>query len=278
MGKLIGLMNIWMVPAFFVFVAGWLVGGGHLLRKSLLKRGNIRKPPKLGSCVLSVFLAGSAGGFAAVIIVYFFYVLAVFTQLKYFFAISGVILSLISMVAVSMLVLWAKYEVSFGEAVRLGSPAIGGVLALAFLISLLVGVPSYLVNKTSNAREKTVTNLRGMHNGLRAYERAIGRPPKTLKDLITKNYLEPRQLKSAAFPDKEIAFFYIPASVLLKRDTASANKIIACEFGGGQMGSGRAVLMVNGESEWYDKDEFQELLAEEINTEFAAALRAAETP
>ncbi len=278
MGRLIGLMNIWMVPAFFVFVAGWLIGGGHLLRKSLLKRANIRRPPKLGSCVMSVFLAGSAGGFAAVIIVYFFYVLAVFTQLKYFFAISGVILSLISMVAVSMLVLWAKYEVSFGETVRLGSPAIGGVLALALLMAVLVGVPSYLVGKTTKARKGAVTALLRIHNVLRLYERAIGRPPKTLSELLEKNYLEARELQSPAFPEREVGFFYKPTSVFIERDITLTRKIIACEFGGGQIGSGRAVLMVNGDCQWYDKNEFQDLLAEEINAEFAAALRAAEAP
>ena len=277
MGRIIGLMNIWMVPAFFVFVAGWLVGGGYLLRKSLLKRtGTTRRPPKLGSCVLSVFLAGSAGGFAAVVILFFFYVLAVFMQMKLFFAILGAILSLISMMAVSLMVLWARYDVSFKDTVKLGGPAIGGVLGIAFLLAILVGVPSYLVGKTTKSRDKSVTNLLRIHNAMHIYERAIGKPAETLEVMVGKNYLVDREIQSPAFPDKAVGYFYMPTSVLVKKDSPSLRKIIVCDFAGGEIGSGRAALMVNRDCEWYDEDDFQDLLAEEINAEFAAALRAAE--
>ncbi len=276
MGKISDLMNIWMVPGFFVFVAGWLVGGCYLLYKSLAKRPGSRRPPKMGSCVLSVFLAGSAGGFAAVLILFFFYAIAVFTNMKMFFATTGAILSLVSMVAVSLMVLWAKYDVSFKETVKLGGPAIGGVLGLAFLLAILVGVPSYLVGKTTKNRDKAQTNLLQIYAAMDVYERAIGRPAESLDVLLEKNYLVEREIQSAASPDKTIGFFYMATSVLVKKDSDSMRKIIACDFGDGQIGSGRAVLMVNRDCQWYDEDDFQDLLTEDINAEFAAALRAAE--
>ncbi len=276
MGRIIALMNIWMVPAFFVFVAGWLVGGGHLLRKSLHKRDPSRKPPKFGSCVLSVFLAGSAGGFVAVVIAYFFYVLAVFTELKYWLAVPGGVVALIAMVFVCFAVFWAKYEVTYLQAVKLGSPAIGSVLAVGLLLVLVVGVPSYLVSETTKSRNESKNNLLRIHNGILLYERALGRPPESIDELVEKNYLASREVKSPAFPDKKVGFFYKKISLLRKRDAAEQRKIVACDFGGGQIGSGRRVLMVNRDCDWYDENEFQELLAEEINAEFAAALRAAE--
>jgi hypothetical protein len=195
---------------------------------------------------------------------------------------AGAYLAFLVGVAAGLLACWwvikAMFATTFGGAVLAWLPTLAqGVFFLPFLAALLVPTlqqASELTNRTicmSNLSSigKAITLYQGLNNG---------RMPPDLDALIAdgqpaKLFRCPSADPMNRPPGQKHDYFYLPAPA-----SADPNRIIACDFRANHRGKQRNVLYAGMNVGKMTEADFQAALADPVNAELAAALRAVEPP
>ena len=268
----------WMLLPLAVLVVGWLLGGGYLLQRRLHKLLDQRRPPRLGDCVLSIFLAGAAGLFSAATVLFLFYAVAVQLEAKWL-AIPGSLISLMALLALSFLVIFARHGLTLRQSLAVATPPILAVLGLTIVLGVPTGTLSYWLNQREKARNESIARLLRIYSAIEdSYERRFSQTPKTLQAIADTGDIDARYLASPNSPDRAIGYFYFPRRIRSVPSSDRGEQIIACEFADCTAGAGRVALLLNRECHWYSPEQFQALLDKPDNVEFAKALHKAEAP
>jgi hypothetical protein len=261
---------VWHLPFIALFLVGWVVGGGFVLRWSL-RRKAVEIPGRkirLGRCIRDSFLAGLGGGFAGVVafsLVYF-----IGQRMDAELVIPGAALGLVSLVMMTYLVFVAMYDMPWRRLVSAATPTVGVIVLLGGIVGVAGGVPAYYA--TAEKREEDVCRnhlslIRALAERSAAYTK---NRPASLQELLDKKVVtNPDLLRCPAQPGNPAGYAY----VCLKPD-ASKKSILACDARPVHNG-GRMVILLSGECQWFSEKEFQDLLNRPENKPIAGVLRAA---
>jgi len=272
-GKIAKLLEVWHLPILLAFVAVWLLGGGYLLYRKLGKE-EIGRRLRLGRCVQGAFLAGLAGLFGAV-------VMAMLAEAvgravgasAYSLLVPTGLAAVAAMVTLALLVLYVMFPLPFRRIAAASWQSLALVLVLAAVLAVACGVPARRKRTIEFRRHYCLTRLNFIHRGLLQYQQQFGgRLPPTLDLLVTHKFIPPEDLLCPGAPQRKIGYFYMP--VLLEPGRERTTALRACDYRGNHRGKGRNALYANGDPFWYDEDDFQKILKDPNNVEFAAGLRA----
>ena len=267
----------WQLPMFLGLIVGWLWGGGWLLHRSL-KRAGYPKRIAFPRCLLIVFLAGItaiATGGATVLLVRGMFESTDIT-LTVTGTVVGAIVAAVVMIIVALLVVYAMLEFSFRRSLAASVIPVAAIISLTAVIGSAGLVPAYFLRVRELKRDRCRNaNLRLLVVSLQSYQQRHGAPSPTLAALVEQNLIDPNRLRCHGAPEREIGYFYFP--LLMAADGPNATRLLLCDYRANH-GGGRNVLFANGGIFWYDEEEFQELLQQEENKSFTAALRTAEGP
>jgi len=259
----------WQLPLIFIFIAGWIVGGGYLLGWSF-KWQKIEKKVPLQKHIFASFLAGSGGVIAAGILLLFFRQIA---GSNMGLLILGLLLGSILALVVAFYVLYAFYNLSAAKTLKISLPPVGGIFILAVLIALLSGVPSYYITRKRLLRNTCRQRLLYIDRAIRnTYEKKFEKPPIRLQALVDKEAILSHLLQCPRNTRREITYFYAPSKSIAREEETKT--IRACDYHVNHHSKGRNVLFVNGNCEWYSEKDFQKLLKLPENQSFAEALKS----
>lgn len=267
-----------LFPILAVVLFVWLVGGGYLFQKILGKRTDRRKYP-LKHGILVSLLCG-AGGVVSALALYFIVKTIVPVKpgpdaipINWF----GVVLGAIGYFTVSYLIVFSMDKLSAKETLQASfvpiiTPVLVGVLVVGPSFYLL----SYKRVQAERSRQRliydTAVLMNKVYNALEKRKLQTGRSASSLEELVTENYLEPKDIRSPANP-KGRGFFFNGDSTTT---VSSSRKILLCDYEENFGDKGRTVLYCGGYPEFLSRASFQARLQEAENRKFAQALEAAE--
>lgn len=269
---LAGISNflfVWHLPMFAVLVAGWLMGGGWLLLRSLRKT-QYPKRIRLPRCVLIFLLAGLGGG--SVGLVSFYLLNSIGDAIDVNLKVVGVIVAAPTFLGVAYLVVYAMLELSMGAALKAAAVPLGAQIVLMGVIGTAGGVPAFYMRHELHRRSMCRANMDYVLQALDGYQRNYEKPVAKLEILVEQNLIEAKYLKCPGAPEREIAFFYYASRLV---DSSKPDQLLLCDYRGNHSW-GRNMVMTNGQRGWRDDGKLRALLDADENKEFATALRAAE--
>ncbi len=268
----------WHLPLFLLFIAAWLIGGGYLLARRVAK-ANERRHPEIGKGVLHMLLAGGAAAIAMA--VFYFLLKSIENAAGGPVRAIGMAPAALLSLAIGYAVLFAIYDFKAWQLIKIASPAIGAVLAVSAIIAAVAYLPTRASRVEKGRKDRSEGNLRLISKAIQVYEDfAGGRPPKSLEMLTSEitmgslkkqPLLTPTHLQSPFIGEGKTGFFYLPVPRVTERTT---KRLIVCEYSHSRSSIGRAVMFANNEVRAVPEGEFQSLLADPQNAEFAKAFRA----
>lgn len=251
-----------------VFIIGWLLGGGYLLLRSMGKQP-LNPAAKLPRCVGAALLAGLAGAFSGGVL--YMLLAAIGKGLGVNLGALGTIVAVAAMIAVGYLVIYAMFNLPFGNVLRAAGPAIFGTILLAVVIGAAAAIPARYATQARRRREMAIHRLQRIHRAILMYEIKTGRSPKTLSALTEEHYIDASALRHPCAPQSAVGYFYLPARSVPYMEQTKAVRV--CELV--PSGDGRLLLFANGRCRWYSSREAQRILDLPENAAFASALAAA---
>ena len=262
-------VGIWVVLVGAPLLAVWVVGGGFLLQRAIQPDVS-RRQGRLGRCCLISFLNVVAGVVAGGITMFLVDTIdkRIGPDLRWATLVAG----LLGFLAVTVVVLYASFEFSFRRTARLWGRAYLGVLVLALLVTAPVGWYVYKSRQTMVARGYSAVQLQRLYKAVVRCGR--GMAPDTLSWLVERNDLNNQDLQCYRNRGRAVDFFYQKRTIL--SPTEASREVFACDFIDNHGGTGRVVILTNGEAGWYDADKLPELLKLPENQDFAEALAEAE--
>ena len=269
----------WWPPAIVIFIAGWIFGGGLLLRRSIRHRSPNAKADVL-RCLLGIALAGAAGALSGLIV--FLLLRTIGATAGVSLVIPALILGAATILAVGYVCLYATFTLSAKETLLASAPAAGAVLALAIVIGLASSLPSYYLRHRDLRQQRARGALQELAIAIGSYQRDLraaglpekdARPPESLDVLVEQNKIAVQKIRPAG-PDGPAKYFYLqpPADAPLQ---PGVPVLMVCELLAHD--GGRAVLYVDKNASWVSNKDFEALLARPENLRFAEAFRAAAT-
>jgi len=270
LGALRDYVHLWQLVPMSAIVIAWLWGGSWLLLRSL-KKANYPKRIKQPRCVLIVFLAGLAGTAAGGAFFFLFETIGRITDTD--MRAVGAAVGAVVLAAVSFLVIYAMLEASIKQSLAIATRPLAAVL----LVTAVIGGPTAAVTaagrRTQLERQRCQSRLMYIHSGLLSYQRVFGKPADNLQQLVEENQVDAGEAGCPTSRGGGGAYFYLPCRVVPRGETAE--RIVACDLAGNHKG-GRNVLFANGLAVWYGRKDFDKLLKQDAQKEFAEALAAAE--
>lgn len=275
---------MWQLPLLLVFLGGWVFGGGWLLHRTVQRLAGGDRKATLPRCVVAVLLAGLGGAFGGAVLFGLINKIGAVTDAE--LLIPGLVIGALVALVLGYLVIYAMFSMSAKRTLKVAAVPMVGVVLLAGVVAAAAGVPAWYIRQGQIARDSAEQRLRYIHAAVRNYQldRAaggrLGPMPPSLDVLVQERIVDAKILKSPGLPDRDKAFFYHPPAELTFGEADS--KLLACEVASHD--GGRAVLLIRpapgddtrGEARWLSDEEFEQLLQEPQNREFAEALRAAE--
>lgn len=264
--------HLWQLPLFLILGAGWLIGGGRLLLRSIKQR-QYSKRMHLGRCVLISLLSGLAGVIAAAAFSYLVLSIGKATDTNLKIAAGAV--GLVVLMATAYFVIYAMLELSFSSALKAAALPLTAQIIMLIIVGSAAGVPAHFIRQSQLSRIRCRNNMSNyLAVAIRMYERTYETPPPDIKALLNRNLMDSNKLNCPAAPEDTMGYFYYPTHLIDVRE--SSEQIAACDVRGNHSG-GRNVLLSNGYTRWYDEEELQVLLSQPQNEEFAAVLNTAES-
>lgn len=238
-------------PLLLIMAAVWALGGGALLwvgAKYVAKLPSV----SFGRAVLAMLLAGVAG--------------IVLSPLNLLFGLGVLVL-----IPVTWLIIMWILKTSFGKAILAWLPTLGmGIILIPLLISILI--PSLARAREPAKRASCHSNLASIGKSVALYtNNNLDVYPPTFEHLILDGMV-PKALKCpSAESDRESDYFYLaPAN-----SEVDGSTIIACDLRINHKGV-RNFLMADFSVGQAKTEQFQQMLQEPQNAEFAKALAAFE--
>lgn len=272
---------LWEIPVLLVFAAAWIWGGGYVLRWSLARQ-NLQKKFTLGRCMGASLLSGAAGAVAGGVIYMMVNTIMGSAAFKNVFgepegrlSLPGLILGGISLIVVSYLVAFAMFGLSAKRTLVVWGKPMGALVLLALVLLLPTALIARHIGGDNRTWRTCQSRMQFIHRELERYEQDLGSPPADLKQLLRlRNPIPPNFLTCPLIPENEVGYFYVrPVSILHREDP---KVILLCDLRDSHGGSGRSVLLIDGTVRRHSEEEFQAMLGEPQNAQFAQALRAFE--
>ncbi len=266
-------LHVWQWAPLGVFVAAWLVGGGWLFRREMLKASEFpRRRVKFGRGLLASFTTGLAGMVVGLLVGVLFHQMGKRFQLPalgYAGIAAGAMMALVAAYAAGYMVLGLSARRTFAVAWR----PIVAVFALAAIMTAACAPTSISQTRAEEARSACARNILAIAHGFQqAFE-----PPKDLQDLVAGKHLRDAQIYCPASQKK---YFYMPIHRTDELDNVIDKKLdkmlIVCDLAGNHPG-GRHVIFANLFCTWKTDSEFDELLKLPVNKAFAKELQKAES-
>jgi hypothetical protein len=272
LGKLQEYLYLWQLPFIGVFLVGWILGGGYLLRGSVRKAlPEMRRRITLGRCVLVSILSGTTAMGAGIAV--YLLVNGLGEKIDADLQIVGVIAAIPVAAVMAVLSVYATFHLSLAKSARVLAPTAAMVVVLGGVLGSVTGVLAYGIHQRQVRERTSLGNLQKVSQALSEYEGQKFSLPADLKTLVSGNYLLTRYLRSASIPGRDVGFFYLPSEWSPGDQTSL--KILICELPPVLAANRRTLLFVNGERTFADKDELQALMERPENAEFAKAFEAA---
>ncbi|MCD4823044.1 MAG: TMEM198/TM7SF3 family protein [Phycisphaerae bacterium] len=268
-----GYLHSWQLPLILIFFVGWLAGGGFLFQKTLARQTEDRRFT-LGRGILVSFLSGTVGGIVAAL---FFYI-GIKLQGGTGGVILGAILGLVAFLPLAYMVVFAMFKISPGRILAACVLPLGATIVLAGIIGAVCGVPAYYIRIDQLAQSRiinqTMEDFQAIHYAL-FQDRS--KMPDSLDALLTrKTFTDPNRLKSPADSTGKQGYFYHKPDRHPSSSDEAAQMILICDFSGVHKNGQRVVLYYSGKSEALAPGQFEDLLRQPINENFAQTLRKAE--
>jgi len=261
----------WQLIHLTIFAIGWIGGGGWMLLRSL-KKANYPKRIKLINCVGLVILAGATAAVTGLVLFMMVHRLTASLPTK-LSMLSAAIVAAAVMAATALAVIYAMLDLSFRKSVRVAIVPLALLFVLGAALAADAGVRSVRIRRATLLRQKCLDNLTYIQRALQTYQRNTGQPAPSLQVLVDEDLLERERLSCPAAGGTKIGYFYYPTR--LTDPTTFTTKLLLCDYKHNHADA-RNVMRTTGQLGWSTDSEFQELLQEDHNKDFAAALRQAE--
>ena len=273
MVKLRMWLHVWQLPIAALFVAGWILGGGWLLRTAARKSSSakVRRITLVRCCQLS-FLSGTFGMGAAAVVLATFMGLSKLTGLPLMRV--GLVLGAVVGVLVAWLVFFAALPVTARESLALAAKPMAAVGALAVLLGAGAYFPALRDVGKNYHYHKTVSNLVEICRALDAYYGDYGIMPDRLEQLVENELISADSLVSRINPHLPVGYFYVSPG--RKKANPPPMQLVVVSLASKRYPDGRAALFIDGTLKWYRGHDADPFLAEDVNASFAAALRRVE--
>lgn len=251
-----------------VFIAGWVLGGGWLLRKGHgPMAAQERRKPKLGKYIqisLLMGLAGACCGLAAAALV-----MAIGKAAGVQLLIPAAVVGLLAMVAAAVMVLFGMLDLKLPAAAKLAVKPLAAVALLGVVLAGLTAWPSYVIRQKDIKTERCKAVLLAYHQMLERYEAGHGRAPADLAMLVANNAEVTQKLRCPNSSEGE-TYLYMPVPGTLP---GQPQAIRAADRQPVHRG-GRNVLFSDGTCKWYSEKDFQTLLSLPTHAAFAQRVKA----
>lgn len=255
----------WQAPLFLAFVAGWIFGGGYLLRRVCLNRDYDERKIRHGRAYLIMTLSGSAAGFAGGVV--FFLLRSIGTALGVQLLHVGTIAAILVSLPAAYLIFYVMLEFPAGKVLKTSLLPLASVYILGVITVIIAGLPAREIRQTNLKKRACMAHVRDITKALMDYEAKFGRPAPSLETLVEKSLLQAEDLRLELTPTSDNSFTYAIASF---RGRPDPKKIILASRKIPDL-DGRAVLFATREASWKDEEDFQKLLRRSINKDIAKA-------
>jgi hypothetical protein len=273
----------WQIPFLLAFLAGWLLGGAYLLRWSY-RRVMPASKVKFGKFVQVAVFSGLGALVVAGAVAFLVYVIGM--QLEVDLRIAAAVVGLVVAFAAAYTIIYGTLNLSFRQAIRIGTPALLAVGALGVVVGVTCVVPALKTRQEVLHIAQCHENLYALAEAFRTYEAKFGNSPESLEELVDNPKMQPPVKKSLLVcpgrPDLPVGYFYrkarsLPAKVIQDGrwiDNPS-QKIRLCDYKSNHPKT-RNVQFVSGIDRVLREEDFQEMLKRAENFDFGKALQAAE--
>jgi hypothetical protein len=224
-------------------------------------------------CVAVSFLAGMSGSVVAMAFLYLFNTITSVVGYRAVILGAGLVPTVAAGAIIACLVIYAMLELSLRQAMRVAAVPVLSILILAAIIATPTGYLAFKQRRARQHKDRSLDKVRRLTSELGTYQRRTGRSAPLLQSLVEQNILGPEDLICPAAPAKKVGYFYRRARLDSRNE--QSRRILLCDFRDNH-GDGRSVALTNGKVIWYKEREFQSLLQEDQNRDFAELLRAAE--
>ena len=260
----------WQLAVAAVLVVVWIVWGGRLMRSAV--QGDVgRKEGQLNRCFIITVLAGIVGVVCAGMAAALAYILAKSINVQ------TIWLALPAMAVVfclvSYLTIFSAFQLPVGKISKVWVKSFGPPIAVA----VLAAIPTvWLANSYRQQKMAQYASMNDFHQIYKAIASQYmpARPPQSLEELVTLNVVQAKYLVAKRHPSRKIGYFYRPGT--LQAMEQATKKLLACDWKDNLSGGYRVVLFTNGKIELENEAQFKQLLADDVNKEFAEALAKAE--
>ncbi|MFP4106750.1 MAG: hypothetical protein ACLFVU_11755 [Phycisphaerae bacterium] len=268
-------LRFWHVPVILIYAAAWILLGGYVLAKSMNAHEQ-RRRPRTGKGMLVAFLSLLAGLVGAGM--FFLLVRSIGNATDTSVLIPSVIAAVGGLFLFSLLVVYGMYDLSLFRSLRASMLYIVAVLALTAVVGVGAGIPTYSGFQQDLGRQRCRGMMTELRNVLLAYQESQlpVTPVDSLETLQTRLELEEERLRCPRAEGPQAVYFYHPNLINMGEDVAPGDerRLIASDrTPANHGGAGRTVVLGNGDVRWYDEQQFQQLLQEPQNQDFAEALR-----
>jgi hypothetical protein len=259
----------WQWAPVGVFVAAWLVGGGWLFRRELMKASGLsRRRMKFRRGLLASFTTGCAGILIGLLVGLLFYHMGrrfKLPALDYVGVAAGAMMALAAAYVASYMLLGLSARRTVAVAWR----PIVSVFAVAAIMTAACAPAAIYQTKVEEAKTACGWNMAAI--AFRLQQSFIA--PKDLQALVAGKHLRDAQILC---PASKKEYFYMPVHESALLDEMPDKTLVVCDLAGNHPG-GRHVVFADWSSAWKTDDEFDALLKLPVNEIFARELQKAES-
>ncbi len=168
----------WHFPPFLLLAAGWIFGGGYLLRRNCLNNDYNERKIRLGRACLITMLAEAAAIFAGGVIFFLFYSIATATKVRLVYV--GVALGAVVSIVAVYLIFYVMLELPAKKVLKISLKPLAAVYAFSAVIIVISAWPAIAIHKTKVQKNICAMHIREISNALVNYEKGFGRPAPSL--------------------------------------------------------------------------------------------------
>jgi hypothetical protein len=262
-------LYVWQWAPVGVFVAAWLVGGGWLFRRELMKASGLsRRRVKFRQGLLASFTTGCAGILLGLLVGLLFYHLGrrfKLPALNYVGVAAGAMMALAAAYVAGYMILGLSARRTLTVTWR----PIVAVFAMAAIVTAACAPASVSQTRAEEGKTACARNMAAI--AFRLQQSFV--LPKDLQALVAGNHLRDAQIHC---PAGKKEYFYMPVHETALLDKMLDKTVVVCDLAGNHPG-GRHVVFADWSCAWKTNDEFAELLKLPVNEAFARELQQAES-
>ncbi len=255
----------WQIPLLFIFVTGWIFGGGYLLKRACLKRDYDERKISSRRAYLIMAASGVTAAFTGLVIFFLFWTIGTALGLKILYITT--FLTAIASISAAYLIFYVMLELPAKDVLKVSLQPLAAVYILGAIIAAIAAWPASTIRMTNLKKNLCTMPVHDISVALITYESKFGRPAPSLETLIEKGILDAGKLKLELLPNSDSGYIYAPASF---RGEPNPQRIVLASKKVPDL-DGRIVLFATREVRWCSEEEFQKLLRVSENRNISEA-------